>query len=110
MGLASRKPNSNDPPKKSSNPWGSQNPMYDNIAVLINGDGKRCCVCKRVVINIHLKYKEGLPYCPDHFSEGEKNRLPTKEEQDFFQMATDGLFPIIEPMPAKQKKRKKPSK
>ncbi|MDP2741696.1 MAG: hypothetical protein Q8O66_03365 [bacterium] len=69
MGFASRKPNSNDPSKKSSNPWGSQNPDYDDIAVLLNEAGKRCCVCKRVVTNLHLKHKDGKTYCPDCFSD-----------------------------------------
>lgn len=70
MGFGSRKPNSNDPPKEQTNPWGSQNECYDDTAVLLNGDGKRCCVCRRVVLNSHLKVKDGKRYCPDHAPEG----------------------------------------
>lgn len=70
MGYLSRLPNSNDPPQKSSNnPWGSQNPCLDDIAVLLNELGKRCNVCKRVVLNRYLKGKNGVYYCPDHQSE-----------------------------------------
>ena len=65
MGHLSRLPNSNDPPKYSSNPWGSQNPNLDDIAVLLNDMGKRCSVCKRVVLNKHVKEKDGIDYCPD---------------------------------------------
>lgn len=66
MGFLSRQPTSNDIPKGEVNPWGSQNDYYDDFAVLVNGDGKRCCVCKRVVLNRWLKIKDNKNYCPDH--------------------------------------------
>jgi hypothetical protein len=66
VGFASRKPTSNDPPQDNSeNPWGSQNPCYDDFAVLLNGAGKRCHGCGRVILNEYLKYKNGKAFCPD---------------------------------------------
>ena len=70
MGYLNRKPTPNEP-LSSPNPWGSQDPCLDDIAVLINGMGKRCSVCNRVVIHRYLKYKDERPYCPNHFPEGE---------------------------------------
>ena len=69
MGFLSRQPNSNDPDTSTDNPWGSQNPCVDDIAVLLNEAGKRCYVCKRVVLNRHLKTKDDKNYCPDHAPE-----------------------------------------
>ena len=56
-----------DNPVVNENPWGSQNPCYDDIAVLLNRAGKRCSKCKRVILNRYLKYKDDdeKPYCPD---------------------------------------------
>ncbi len=68
MGFLSRLPNSNDPPKNSSNPWGSKNPeIIDDTAILLNEMGKRCSNsdCKRVVLNAYLKMKGEKYYCPD---------------------------------------------
>ena len=65
-GILSRQPNSNKITRGSLNPWGSKNEDYDDIAVLLNGDGKRCCVCQRVVLNRYLKIKDDKNYCPDH--------------------------------------------
>ncbi|MEK7664845.1 MAG: hypothetical protein AAB361_01745 [Patescibacteria group bacterium] len=65
MGFTSRKPDSNDPPKKPSNPWGNQNPELDDVAILLNNLGKRCCVCKRVALNRYIKPIYENPYCPD---------------------------------------------
>ena len=67
MGYLSRLPNSNKAPKKpSNNPWGSQNPCLDDIAVLLNELGKRCHTCKRVVLNKYVKEKNRVNYCPEH--------------------------------------------
>ncbi len=66
MGFGTRQPTSNDLPNNSNNPWGSQNDLLDDVAVLLNDLGKRCSICKRVVLNLHLKTKDGINYCPDH--------------------------------------------
>ncbi len=67
MGFLSGKPTSNEPKKDSSeNPWGSQNSCVDDVAVLLNDMGKRCSVCKRVVLNKYLTSVEDVYYCPDH--------------------------------------------
>lgn len=66
MGFLTRKPDSNDPPKDfSENPWGPKSDVLDDVAVLLNSMGKRCCRCRRVVMNEHLKEKDGKHYCPD---------------------------------------------
>lgn len=74
MGYLSRKPTPNEL-LNSSNPWGSQDPYLDDIAVLAFGLGKRCSVCNRVVIHRYLKHKNERPYCPDHFPKGEENGI-----------------------------------
>jgi hypothetical protein len=66
MGNLSRLPCSNEAPVQQENPWGSQNPCFDNTAVLLNNLGKRCCVCERVIFNEYLSVKDGKNYCPDH--------------------------------------------
>lgn len=66
MGYMGRMPGSNDVPRENNNPWGPQNDLLDDVAVLLNDLGKRCCTCKRVVMNKHLMVKEGKNYCPDH--------------------------------------------
>jgi hypothetical protein len=66
MGYMSGKPNSNERPQPNGiNKWGSQNPDFDDFAVLINKLGKHCTGCHFVILNEHLKYKNGKPYCPD---------------------------------------------
>ena len=65
MGYLTRKPTSNEPSSDTSNPWGSESDVYDDTAVLLNQDGKRCCNCKRVILNRYITYKGDKPYCPD---------------------------------------------
>jgi len=65
MGYLSRQPTSNDPPKFQDNPWGAQDGIRDDIAVLLGEDGKCCATCKRVILNEHLKQKDDKNYCPD---------------------------------------------
>lgn len=64
MGLFSRQPV--DLPQTRDNPWGSQDACVDDKAVLLGQMGKRCCVCKRVVLNRYLVEKDDGVYCPDH--------------------------------------------
>lgn len=92
MGHLSRQPNSNDPPVGTSNPWGSRNPeLVDDMTVLLNGDGERCCVCQRVILNCYLKTKDGKNYCPNHAPTGAR-KLPAihKEERHYGASAGDG--------------------
>ena len=65
MGFMTRTPDSNDPPFQEKNPWGSQNDLLDDTAVLLNNLGRRCCICKRVVLKAHLTCETGRYYCPD---------------------------------------------
>ena len=65
MGFGTRQPTSNEPFPDRSNPWGPQDGIRDDKAVLLGEDGKRCAGCKRVVLNKHIKEKNGQPYCPD---------------------------------------------
>ena len=65
MGFASRKPNPNEPMISSENPYGSDSDVLDDTAVLLTKRGKRCRVCKRVILNRYLKFKDGKPFCPD---------------------------------------------
>jgi len=80
MGWGSRLPNSNDPPRSRSNPWGSKSEVFDDTAVLLSEAGARCCACQRVVLNQHLWLKDGLRYCPDHAPEGSE-KLPKEQGQ-----------------------------
>lgn len=65
MGLFSRLPNSNDPPKAKSN-WGAENPdLYDDFAALLNGDACRCATCRCVVIKKHQRPTKNGNLCPD---------------------------------------------
>lgn len=66
MGFLTRQPTSNETPSAKLNPWGPVDGIQDDISVLLGGGGKRCCVCKRVVLNEWLKVKDGKNYCPDH--------------------------------------------
>jgi hypothetical protein len=66
MGHLTRKPTSNEPLlDDDDNPWGPQDGIRDDIAVLLGEDGKRCINCRRVVLNEYIKKKKGKPFCPD---------------------------------------------
>lgn len=67
MGFGTRQPTSNEPFLDKPNPWGPQDDIRDDVAVLLGNDGKRCVECKRVILNEHLKEKDGRPCCPDCF-------------------------------------------
>lgn len=70
MGFGSRKPTSNEPGSIiNGNPFGSQDDVRDDYSVLLNGEGKRCSFCKRVVLNKYLKYKYNKPCCPECLSD-----------------------------------------
>jgi len=66
MPFGSRKPIP-DYPVVNENPYGTQSDVDDDTAVLLSGRGKRCCICKRVILNRHLRCRDGdeKPYCPD---------------------------------------------
>ena len=66
MGYLSRHPTSNDSPRRNDNPWGPKDDIRDDVSVLLNEEGERCTYCKRVVLNCHLRERDGKPYCPDH--------------------------------------------
>jgi hypothetical protein len=66
MGFGSRKPTSNEPGRiNEGNQYGPQDTIRDDFSVLLNGEGKRCSLCKRVILNKYLKYKYSKPYCPE---------------------------------------------
>lgn len=52
---------------RSDNPWGPRDGKMDDCCVLLRKEGRRCVGCRRVVLNKHIKEKEGEPYCPDCF-------------------------------------------
>jgi len=81
MGFGSRLPTPNEPPRRSTNPWGSQNPDYDDFAALLNGDAVRCAVCRCVVMKEHQRVKDGFIVCPEHGTE--KAFVPTKQESHY---------------------------
>jgi len=70
MGYLSRLQNSNEKINSSPNPWGSQNPDFDDFAVLLNGLGKRCRICQKVILNRHLTRIDDEYYCPNCEPEG----------------------------------------
>lgn len=96
MGMFSRLPNSNDPPRAKSN-WGSQSEIYDDFAALLNGDAVRCVNCKCAVITKHQRpAKQGI-LCPDCF-ESQKalddaktwfSTLTDEQRKDFIDQLTE---------------------
>ena len=66
MGFLGRLPNSNESRIDIQNTWGNRNPSFDDTAILLNGRGKRCYVCNKVILNCYLRKKDGKNYCPDH--------------------------------------------
>ena len=92
MGFLTRQPGSNEIPSSQANPWGSQDDCYDDVAVLLNGGGKRCCVCQRVVLNSHILQKDGRNYCPDHASAGASKLPPIHPEKRFWGASSDSDF------------------
>jgi len=64
MGFFSRLPTPNEPHRDKSK-WGSKNEDYDDFACLLNGDAKRCCTCKTVVITKHQRQVDDKVFCPD---------------------------------------------
>lgn len=65
MGAFSRLPTDNRPIPPQRNPWGTHNVCLDDTALLLAEKAKRCLVCKRVILNQHLREKDGKPHCPD---------------------------------------------
>lgn len=89
MGYLSRQPDSNEI-LREQNPWGSQNPDFDDFAVLTNSEGKRCCVCNRVVLNRHLLQNGGKNYCPDHAPAGATKPTVLPEAHFYSASGEDG--------------------
>ena len=62
MGYLTRKPTSNEPPKKGKSPYGGGE-IIDDFHLLLNGDGRYCKKCQRVTRNEHLDENDLCPDC-----------------------------------------------
>jgi len=61
MGNLSRKPNSNEIPVQAGNKWCGENELVDATALLLWGKAWICAICKRPILNKHIKHN----LCPD---------------------------------------------
>jgi len=57
--------------KYGSSRWGG-NRLVDDVALLLNNDGKECCECERITRNEYLF--EGL--CPDCYKKNHGRKSP----------------------------------